>query len=269
MDQIKVSGIEFYAYHGALATENQQGQFFRVDCEYLIDSSVCKDELSQTVNYGNLAEKVVQFCQENRFHLIETLANELAQHLLEQFQLMHEITITLHKPHAPIPVHFSDVSITISRGWKTCYLGIGSNLGNRKENLDLVSLEIAKDRHTVELAKSSYIETEPYGVTDQPQFLNGAIKLKTTYTPAQLLSFCKRTEALAGRVKTRPWGERTLDIDILMYENELIFTSELRIPHPEMHIRSFVLKPLSEIEPYLIHPVHMMDIKSMLKQLEN
>jgi dihydroneopterin aldolase/2-amino-4-hydroxy-6-hydroxymethyldihydropteridine diphosphokinase len=119
----------------------------------------------------------------------------------------------------------------------------------------------------IELAKSSYIETAPYGVTDQPPFLNAAIKIKSTYTPRQLLAFCKKTEELAGRVKTRPWGERTLDVDILMYENEVIFTEELIIPHPEMHYRSFVLKPLCEIDPYLLHPVQRMTIQDLLKQL--
>ncbi|MDF2838881.1 MAG: 2-amino-4-hydroxy-6-hydroxymethyldihydropteridine pyrophosphokinae [Evtepia sp.] len=267
MDQIKISGIEFYAYHGVLDTEKQQGQFFRVDCEFTLDTSVCDDEISHTVNYGELAAEVVQFSQKHNYHLIETLANELAQHLLLKYKDINEIVLTVHKPHAPISVSFSDVSITIKRGWKTCYLGIGSNLGNREENLDLVSVEIAKDPHLIELSKSSYVETKPYGVTDQPEFLNGAMKVKTTYTAKKLLAFCKKTEALSGRVKTRPWGERTLDIDILMFANEVIFTPELMIPHPEMHFRGFVLKPLCEIEPYLIHPIQRMNVQSMLKQL--
>lgn len=269
MDQIKVTGIEFFAYHGVLASEKQQGQFFRVDCEVSLDTSLCDDALENTVNYGDLAANLVRFCQNGNYNLIETLANELAQHLLVQYQCIDEITITVHKPHAPISVLFSDVSITIKRRWKTCYLGIGSNLGDRESYLNLVSVEIAKDDHIIETAKSSYIETEPYGVTDQPRFLNGALKVKTTYTPAQLLAFCKKTEALAGRVKTRPWGERTLDIDILMYGSDVIFTPELIIPHPEMQYRSFVLMPLCEIEPYLIHPIKRMDAQSMLKQLSD
>jgi dihydroneopterin aldolase/2-amino-4-hydroxy-6-hydroxymethyldihydropteridine diphosphokinase len=267
MDQINVQGIEFFAYHGVLDSEKQQGQFFRVDCTFSFDTSTCHDDLTRTINYGDLAQDVVQFSQKNRYNLIETLANELAQHLLLQYQCMEEITITIHKPHAPIPVHFTNVTTTVTRGWKTCYLGIGSNLGNRKENLDLVRLEIAKENRMIELAASSYIETEPYGVTDQPRFLNAAIKVKTIFTPSQLLMFCHKVEHLAGRVKTRHWGERTLDVDILLYSNEVIFTSELKIPHPELHLRSFVLKPLCEIEPYLIHPIKKLEIQTLLKNV--
>jgi dihydroneopterin aldolase/2-amino-4-hydroxy-6-hydroxymethyldihydropteridine pyrophosphokinase len=267
MDEIKVTGIEFFAYHGVLESEKKQGQIFKVDCAFTLDTSVCEDDLSKTVNYGDLTCQIVAFCQKNRYDLIETLANELARFLLLQFPIIKELTITVHKPHAPIPTNFSDVELSITRGWKTCYLAIGSNLGDRKANLDLVSLEIAKDANLLEVAKSAYIETEPYGVLDQPKFLNGAIKLKTVYTPFQLLAFCQKLEAVAGRLKTRHWGERTLDIDILFYSDEVIFTPELIIPHPELHLRAFVLMPLCEIEPYLIHPIQKMDVKTMLKEL--
>lgn len=267
MDKIKVTGIEFFAYHGVLESEKRQGQIFSIDCEFSLDTSICNDDLKNTVDYGDLTCEAVKFCKSNQYDLLETLANELAQYILKKYSMIEEVTVTVHKPHAPIPTKFFDVTVTVTRGWKTCYLAIGSNLGDRKKNLDLVSAEILKDIHIKEMKKSAYIETKPYGVTDQPDFLNGAIKIKTIYTPFQLLDFCKRTEAIAGRVKTRHWGERTLDIDILMYSDETIFTPNLIIPHPEMHLRSFVLAPLCEIEPYLIHPIKREDVKSMLKGL--
>jgi dihydroneopterin aldolase/2-amino-4-hydroxy-6-hydroxymethyldihydropteridine diphosphokinase len=192
MDQIRVQGIKVYANHGVLESEKTQGQWFAVDCDCFLDTSDCHDDLTRTVNYAQLSEEVVRFCQTTQFDLIETLTNELAQHLLLQYELMEDIVVTVHKPQAPITVPFSDVSITVKRGWKTCYLGIGSNLGDREQNLNLVSTEIKKDPKVRELAKSSYIETEPYGVTDQPRFLNGAMKIKTIYTPTQLLAFCKQ-----------------------------------------------------------------------------
>lgn len=264
MDKIRLSGIEFFAHHGALESEKKLGQIFFIDCEAVLDTSLCGDDLNKTVNYSDLACEIVSYGQKYRYDLLEALVNNLAKHLLTKFNLINEITLTVHKPHAPIPTKFSDVTVTVTRGWKTCYLAVGSNLGNRKANLDLALKEMEKTREIKLLAKSDYIETKPYGVLDQPDFLNGAVKIKTVLTPAELLSFCKKTENLAGRVKTRHWGERTLDIDILMYGDTVLFTDELKIPHPEMHKRDFVLIPLCQIEPYLVHPITGMNVSELL-----
>ncbi len=264
MDQISVSGIEFFGYHGVFEEEKRKGQIFYIDCDISLDTSLCEDDLNRTVNYGELTCKIVEFCETNAYDLIETLANELASYILLTYDLIQEVSITVHKPHAPISAKFSDVTLTVRRGWKTSYLGIGSNLGDRKQYLDLVIEEISKDKHILEMARSTYIETEPYGVTDQPKFLNGVVKVKTIYTPYQLLEFCKRLEKMAGRIKTRHWGERTLDVDILIYADEIIFKPNLIVPHPQMHLREFVLRPLCEIEPYLIHPIKKMDVQTIL-----
>ena len=268
MDKIKLKGIEFFAHHGVLDSEKKLGQIFFVDCEAVLDTSLCRDDLNKTVNYSELACEIVSFSQKNRYDLLETFMNSLSKHLLINYPLIDEITLTVHKPHAPIPTKFADVTVTVTRGWKTCYLAVGSNLGDRNANLDSVCLEIEKNKEIQLLAKSDYIETKPYGVLDQPDFLNGAIKIKTILTPAELLSFCKETEHLAGRIKTRHWGERTLDVDILMYGDTILFTDELKIPHPEMHKRDFVLTPLCQIEPYLIHPIKNMSISELLDLLK-
>lgn len=268
MDKIKVSGIEFFAHHGVLQSERELGQYFSVDCEAAVDTSLCQDNLSKTVNYADLTCDIVSFCQKNRYDLLETLANKLAKHILTEYALINELTLTVHKPHAPIPAKFSDVTLTVTRSWKTCYLAIGSNLGNRRANLDLAWTEIGKSSEIQGIAKSDYIETKPYGVIDQPDFLNGAIKIRTFLTPLELFAFCKNTEKLSGRTETRRWGERTLDVDILMYGDEVLFTDVLKIPHPEMHKRDFVLKPLSQIEPYLIHPIKKTNVSELLQILD-
>ncbi len=267
MDKIKVTGLEFYAHHGVLESEQELGQIFSIDCEFEIDTSECYDKLEKTVNYGELSCEIVAFAQDNRYDLLESLANNLACHLLRKFSLINEITLTVHKPHAPIATKFSDVSVSITRGWKTCYLAIGSNMGEREFNLNMVSELISKNDSIEEISKSSYIQTAPYGVTNQPDFLNGAIKIKTFLTPFQLLDFCKSAEKKAGRVKTRHWGERTLDVDILMYGDEILFSDRLIIPHPEMHMRDFVLAPLCEIEPYLVHPLYRKNVSELLDDI--
>lgn len=268
MDSIRVSGIEFWARHGALESERQQGQRFGVDVSFCLDSSLCGDVLSRTVHYGDLALEIVSFCQKQTYQLLETLINELAEHLLLTFPLMESLTLCLHKPNAPIPLHFSDVSIQITRCWTVCYLGIGSNLGERERYLQSVLAAIERDKCFSFLAQSQLRETEPYGVTDQPRFLNAVLQVKTLYTPARLLEACQRWEKEAGRVKTRPWGERTLDVDILFYGQESLERAGLCIPHPDLQRRRFVLEPLCELAPQLVHPLLKRTMRTLLLDLD-
>jgi dihydroneopterin aldolase/2-amino-4-hydroxy-6-hydroxymethyldihydropteridine diphosphokinase len=268
MDEINITGIEFYGYHGVLDSEKEKGQKFFIDCSFEVETSLCNDNLNKTVNYAEVTTELVSFAVKNRYDLIETLANNLAKDILLKFNTIKSITITVHKPNAPIPTKFDNVALTVTRGWHTCYLAVGSNLGNREENLDFAWNEINNHKEIVGISKSKYIETKPYGVTDQPDFLNGAIKIKTILTPYELLEFCNSTEVKNGRVRTRRWGERTLDVDILMYDDLVLFTDKLIIPHPEMYKRDFVLKPLTEIEPYLVHPILKSNVLELLKRIE-
>lgn len=267
MDKITVKGIEFFAHHGVLESEKKEGQNFSIDCEFSIDTSLCNDDLTKTVNYADVACEIVEFSTKNRYDLLETLADNLAKDIFMKFPSINSLTLTVHKPNAPIPTKFQDVSLTVTRKWHTCYLSIGSNLGNRKKNLDTVWKEIEKSPYIMGISKSDYIETEPYGVKDQPDFLNGALKIKTILTHKELLKFCNDAEQLCKRVRTRRWGERTLDVDILMYDDDVIFTDDLKLPHPEMHKRSFVLEPLSQIEPYLVHPITKINVAEMLEAI--
>ena len=267
MDKINIKGLEFYAKHGVLEIEKERGQVFSIDCEIQVDTSNCKDKIENTIHYGNVSMDIVEFATSHTYDLLESLVNKLAKFLLTKYRMAKEITVTVHKPHAPIPTKFEDVSVTVTRGWHTAYLAIGSNLGDKKAYLDMVSEEIEADENMELVKTSSYIETEPYGVTDQPTFMNGAVKVRTIYTPWELLDFCSRVEQKAGRVRKRHWGERTLDVDIIMYENEVIFTDELKVPHPEMHLRDFVLRPLVEIEPYLIHPLLGVNVQTLLERV--
>ena len=116
-------------------------------------------------------------------------------------------------------------------------------------------------------AVSSFIETEPYGGVEQDKFLNGCIGIKTLETPQELLRTVNRIEAEEGRERLVHWGPRTLDIDILLYDDERIFTENLKIPHPDMHNRMFVLEPLNEIAPFVIHPVLLKSVMRMKEKL--
>jgi 2-amino-4-hydroxy-6-hydroxymethyldihydropteridine diphosphokinase len=137
---------------------------------------------------------------------------------------------------------------------ETAYLSIGSNMGNREELLKKAIQSLA-ECPDIEIDKiSSIYETDPVGVTDQPLFLNLAIKLKTSLSPRALLSKLHEVEEELERKRIRKWGPRTIDLDILLYNGVSIQTEVLEIPHPRMLERAFVLIPLSEVAPDDIYP---------------
>lgn len=133
------------------------------------------------------------------------------------------------------------------------YIALGSNLGDKEKNLRRALLLLTQQG--VEVVRvSSFLSTEPYGVTDQPQFLNAVACVRTSLAPLALLDVLLATELAMGRVRLRHWGERNIDLDLLLYEDVVLDTKRLRLPHPDMQNRDFVLLPLAEIAPELKHP---------------
>ena len=116
-------------------------------------------------------------------------------------------------------------------------------------------------------AVSDYLVTEPYGVTDQDEFLNGVLKMRTLLSPEELLERLHQLEQEANRERIIHWGPRTLDLDILFYDQEIIDTADLHVPHPDMQNREFVLAPMNQIAPYLRHPVLNQTISQLLNIL--
>ncbi|MHB8061868.1 MAG: 2-amino-4-hydroxy-6-hydroxymethyldihydropteridine diphosphokinase [Ruminiclostridium sp.] len=150
----------------------------------------------------------------------------------------------------------------------TAYIGIGSNIGKREENLDraLEMLNLAKEVEVT--AISSYINTAPVGYTAQPDFLNAAVEVSTTLTPQKLLEVCQHIEKVLKRERSIRWGPRTIDLDILLYGDLIINEENLIIPHPRMIAREFVLKPLNEIAPQAFHPILKQVVSDIYKDLK-
>lgn len=137
---------------------------------------------------------------------------------------------------------------------QVAYIGLGSNLGDRQANIER-ALALLQSHGLELVAVAPYLETEPYGVTDQPSFINTVCCVKTVLEPLQLLDLLLQLELDMGRVRLRHWGERNIDLDLLLYEEQVLDLPRLKLPHPDLHNRSFVLEPLVELAPSLVHPV--------------
>ena len=134
------------------------------------------------------------------------------------------------------------------------YVGIGANLGPREETLRRAVALLGSADSVEVVAVSELRETEPVGVVDQPPFLNGAVSLKTTRSPRALLDLLLEIERSLGRVRGERWGPRVVDLDLLVYGNEVVDAPELRVPHPRHHERRFALEPLADLNPELEIP---------------
>lgn len=148
------------------------------------------------------------------------------------------------------------------------YIGIGSNIGDKLNHCEKAISEILKVDHHKLLAKSSFFRTQPMGYTAQDSFVNAVIKIETGLEAHELLRTLKTIESQLGRAETFRWGPRTMDLDVLFFDDIEIRTEELQIPHPLIQNRQFVLIPLAEIDRNLIHPVLKKTIQELLNNLK-
>ncbi|MBD5087870.1 MAG: 2-amino-4-hydroxy-6-hydroxymethyldihydropteridine diphosphokinase [Clostridiales bacterium] len=270
MDKIIIEDLECFGYHGVLKEEQVLGQKFLVSIILYTNTQIAgrDDCLDKTLNYAEVCKKVQTFMHEQKFLLIEAAAEHLAQMLLLSYSLLKEVKITIKKPWAPVHISMKTVAVEIKRGWHTVYLGIGANLGDKEKNIQ-TAINFFKEHPLCKLGKnSSLLSTKPYGVKDQDDFLNGVFGIQTLLTPREMLGCIQEIEEKLQRVRTMHWGPRTIDVDILLYDNLICREEDLIIPHIEMHKRDFVLKPLCEIAPYILHPIYQKSIQELWEELQ-
>lgn len=270
MDKIRIENLEVFANHGVFPEETKLGQKFLVSITLHMDTRNAgkTDDLSKSVNYGEVSHFATDFLRTHTYRLIETAAEQLAEAVLQTYPFVREVTIAIKKPWAPIGLPLESVAVEITRKWHHVYLAVGSNMGDRETYIrqGIDALSSSKDCRVKRV--SELIVTKPYGVTEQDDFLNGCLEIETLLLPMELLALLHEIEAAADRKRELRWGPRTLDLDILFYDDEVIGLPELMVPHVDMANRRFVLKPLAEIAPYMVHPICRKTVVQMLSELE-
>lgn len=274
MDKIIIRDLEIFAYHGVFAEEKRDGQTFIVTAELSLDlrDAGLTDDLKQTVNYAEVCQDIAAVMQTEKYDLIEAAAENIADTILLKYDKIKKVHVVIGKPEAPIDMAFDTVCVDITRRKHIAYLGIGSNLGDKEGYLDYAVDQLNKDDYVKVNKVSTYIVTKPYGDVEQDDFLNGCLEIETLYTPMELLAVLNDIERGAGRKRLVHWGPRTLDIDILLYDRDVIMEERLKVPHVEMAKRAFVLEPLAEIAPYAYHPGYnrtVLELLDMLHALEH
>jgi len=271
MDKIYIRDLEFIGYHGVFEEEKKLGQKFFVSLELTTNlrEAGLNDDITKTTHYGEVSESVKKIFFQKKYDLIETLAEDIAREVLLNYPLISELKLEIKKPWAPIGIPLKDVSVEITRKWNEVYISLGSNIGNKRENLEKAIKEVTNIRDTFIIRESKIIETEPFGYKEQDDFLNSCIGVKTLLAPREILKELLAIEIRMGRERKIKWGPRIIDLDIIFYGKEVIEEEDLIVPHPYMEYREFVLKPLEEIIPNFVHPLLSKRISTLRKELEN
>lgn len=256
-DRITLRGVSAYGYHGVLAEEKEQGQEFGVDIALEVDLSRpgASDDLRHTVNYAEVAADAVAILQGSSQDLIETVATQIAEAALAR-PLVEAVEVTLHKPHAPVGVPFSDVTVSLRRQRDVpVVIALGANLGT--DPADTLARAAERLRalpglHDLEL--SPVFGTDPVGGPEQPEYANAVATARTSLAPWRLLAALHQIEADFGRTREVRWGARTLDLDLIQVGvpgevSEVVSDDpELLLPHPRAHERGFVLVPWHAVD---------------------
>lgn len=250
-DSIEVRGIRAFGYHGVLPHEGELGQEFIADVFLRCDMSAAAatDDLTRTADYGTVARLVSELITNERFQLIETLADRIALALLGQPSVT-EVRVTVHKPHAPMPVGVADVAVTrVRRVPARAYLGLGGNVGDVAAHMQGALTSLATTSGIEVTGVSPLYRTAAEGGVDQPDFINAVAEVRTSLTPHELLAVCQQLEASSGRVRDQRWGPRTLDVDILSISGQTMSEPDLQLPHPRASVRAFVVVPWADLAP--------------------
>ena len=269
MDKISIKNLVVFANHGVFPEETALGQKFLVSADLYVNTRKAgrTDHLEDSVNYGEVSQFITKLMKNHTYKLIEAVVEHMAEAILLEYPLVERVDLELQKPWAPVGLPLDTVSLSISRKWHTAYIALGSNMGDSKNFLDFAVEKLRQRKDSKVIQVADYLVTKPYGGVEQDDFLNSALEMKTLLSPEELLDWLHEIEQEAGRERKIHWGPRTLDLDILLYDNEIIDTPDLHIPHIDMQRRDFVLVPMAQIAPWKRHPVLNLTMEQLKAQL--
>ncbi|MBM6399967.1 2-amino-4-hydroxy-6-hydroxymethyldihydropteridine diphosphokinase [Phycicoccus sonneratiae] len=262
-DRIVLRGVRGRGFHGVFEHEKRDGQDFVVDVELAVDLAAPgdSDDLADTVNYGEIGAAVLARIEGEPFDLIERLADVIASDALSH-SAVDEVTVTVHKPQAPVGVAFEDVEVRVVRRRPpvAAVVAVGANLpwGESSPAETLAGAVEALSHHPAlsVVARSAVVESDPVGgPAGQPVYVNAVALVRTSLSPVSLLRELHAVEAAFDRVREVRWGARTLDLDLVQYGEPSAGTDvvsarpHLTLPHPRAHERAFVLAPWLDADP--------------------
>lgn len=256
MDRIEIRGLTVMTVVGVLPHERDAAQPVEIDVDLHVDlhDAGGSDDLADTADYGDVAQRIAAVVRESKDHLLERLAERICEVTLAT-STVEAVDVTLRKIRPPIAEVLDSTGVRLHRSKfadaaappapHRALLALGSNLGDRERYL-----RFAVDSLPGVIAVSQVYETDPVGgPRGQGPYLNMVVEVQTELDPYALLRRCRLVEREALRQRVEHWGPRTLDVDVLFYDDIRIDGPELTIPHPRLHERRFVLAPLSELAP--------------------
>lgn len=266
-DRIALSGLTVRAHHGVFDFERRDGQLFACDVVLHVDARAAAsgDDLTATVHYGQVADEVAAVLAGGAVDLLETLAQAVADVCLAR-RAVRAVDVTIHKPQAPVTPPVRDVTVSLRRLGPLVrrpgtpgpprparvVLGLGANLGDSRGAVGAAIEALADLPDTRVTGVSPLAVTTPVlapGQEPQPDYVNAVASVRTLLAPLEVLAACQRIEALAGRSRSARWEPRTLDIDVVSYDDLRVSDPILTMPHPRAHARAFVLAPWLRIDP--------------------
>jgi dihydroneopterin aldolase/2-amino-4-hydroxy-6-hydroxymethyldihydropteridine diphosphokinase len=257
-DRIELSGIRATGTIGVLPEEQARAQPFEVDIVIELDvrNAARTDDLEQTVNYAAAITMATKVIESEATLLLERVATRIAEEILGLARV-DSVEVVVRKLRPPVPEDIASTGVRVTRRRADlyvaprqsvpAYIALGSNLGDRRENLRFGARNLPGL-----IALSGVYETAPVGGPEQGAYLNVVARIETEQHPFELLETCLAIEAGAGRERTVRWGARTLDLDVLLWGDATIESQTLTVPHPRMWERRFVLQPLNDLAPELL-----------------
>ncbi len=271
-NQIIIRNLKILAKHGLYKSEQKNKQTFVLNLILNLDfeKAAKLDNVNYTIDYDEFCGFVETIVKNKNQMLLETVARLIAEQSLLKYEVLQSIQVGIHKQQTIFLKNNADVDyvkIKLKRRWHTAFLGLGSNMGNKLENIQ-TAIKILKKTHGIHKIETSAIaNTQAYG-RKMDDFLNCVVKFKTFLEPFNLLKACKKIEKTLKRERSKIWGPRPIDVDILFFDNLVLSTETLTIPHPDLQNRSFVLNPMVELNPNFVHPVFLKTMHALQRELE-